>query len=67
MIFLSEWMPGVEVLTEQTETGKSILLEGPFIMTEKKNRNGRIYPKAVMEKSVDKYNKEYVNERRALV
>ena len=66
MLFLTEWNPGVEYLTEQTENGKVLYLEGPMIMTEAKNRNGRIYKKAMMEKSVDKYVKEYVNERRAI-
>ena len=66
MIFLTEWTQGVEFLTEQTDQGKTMYLEGPFIQTEEKNRNGRIYPKSVMEGSVDKYINDYVKQRRAL-
>lgn len=66
MIFLTEWTSGVEFLTEQTSTGKKLYIEGPMIQTEKVNRNGRIYPKGMMEKSVDKYNKDYVQQRRAI-
>lgn len=66
MLFLTEWSSGVEVLTEQKESGKVLYLEGPMIMTERQNRNGRIYSKGMMEKSVDKYIKEYVEQRRAI-
>lgn len=65
MLMLTEWS-GLETLTENTESGKVLYLEGPMIMTETKNRNGRIYKKSMMEKAVDKYNKEYVLERRAI-
>lgn len=66
MHLLYEWAPGMETLTEQTATGTKLYLEGPMIMTQKRNRNGRIYEKAMMEGSVDKYMKEYVNENRAI-
>lgn len=66
MLFLTEWSSGVEVLTEQKESGKVLYLEGPMIMTERENRNGRIYSKGMTEKSVDKYIKEYVEQRRAI-
>lgn len=66
MLMLTEWAPNMELLTEQTESGKVLRLEGPMIMTETKNRNGRIYGKAMMEKSVDKYINEAVKESRAV-
>ena len=31
-----------------------------------KNRNGRIYPKAVLEKEMNRYNKDFVSTKRAL-
>jgi hypothetical protein len=41
----------VQLLTEADESGKkSLMIEGIFAQAEKKNRNGRIYPKAVLEK-----------------
>ena len=66
MFLLTDWTQGVEFLTEQTATGKKLYIEGPFIQTDKANRNGRVYPKSVMEKSVDKYNQDYVLQRRAI-
>lgn len=66
MQLLYEWNPGVEPLHEATAAGNILFLEGPMIMTEQQNRNGRIYKKPMMEKSVDKYITEYVNENRAI-
>ena len=36
-----------------------------MLQTEVKNKNGRIYPKEVMQKEVKRYNKEYVDQNRA--
>jgi hypothetical protein len=66
MLFLREWAPNMETLTEQTSDGKVLYLEGPMIMTEKRNRNGRIYEKAMMESSVDSYIQTYLNANRAI-
>lgn len=56
----------IETLTENTQNGRVTFLEGPFLMTEKVNRNKRVYPKSVMEESVEKYLADYVKERRAI-
>ena len=58
----------VECLVEKNdETGKKkYIVEGIFAVAEGKNRNGRVYPKAVMEKAVGKYVKEQVNTNRAV-
>jgi len=66
MLLLREWAPNMETLTEQTEAGKVLYLEGPMIMTEAKNRNGRIYEKAMMEASVEAYMNDYVKANRAV-
>lgn len=66
MLFLREWAPNMETLTEQTAEGKVLYLEGPMIMTEKRNRNGRIYEKAMMESSVEAYVEGYLNANRAI-
>ena len=58
---------GLELITEATEDGKKrTMLEGIFMQAEGKNRNGRIYPKAVLEKAVDKYVTEQVSKGRAV-
>ena len=49
----------LEVLTEADEKGnKKYAIEGIFMQAEQKNRNGRIYPKVVMEGALNKYNTE---------
>jgi len=58
----------LEILTEADEkTGKKkYAIEGIFMQAEQKNRNGRIYPKAVMEKALGKYVNEQVSKGRAV-
>ena len=57
----------IEILTEAKEGGgKDYFIEGVFMQAEKKNRNGRVYPKPIMEKAVDKYVKEQVSTKRAV-
>lgn len=45
--------------------GKEYFIEGVFLQSELKNRNGRMYPEAVMDKEVKRYNEEYVQKNRA--
>ena len=57
----------VEIITEAKEAGgKDYFIEGVFMQAEKKNRNGRVYPKPIMEKAVDKYVTEQVSTKRAV-
>ena len=57
----------IEVLTEAKEGGgKNYYIEGVYMQSEQKNRNGRIYPRAVMEKAVNKYVTEQVKTGRAV-
>lgn len=57
----------LQYMTEAKDGGgKNHFIEGIFIQAEQKNRNGRIYPKAVMESAVDKYVTEQVNTKRAV-
>ena len=57
----------LEVVTEATKDGgKKYTIEGVFMSAEQKNRNGRIYPRMVMEGAVDKYVTEQVAKGRAV-
>ena len=57
----------IEFLTEKSENGsKRHFIEGVFMQSESKNRNGRIYPKAIMEKAVDRYVTDQVKTGRAV-
>lgn len=68
MIFLREAtdFQNFQVISEGAGDGKSLFIEGVFAQAEKKNRNGRIYPKKIMESSVGKYITEYVSKNRAM-
>jgi hypothetical protein len=66
MKLITEVVEDIQYLTEQNDEGeKSYYIEGIFMQAEKPNRNGRIYPKSVLEKEVNRYNKEYVMKNRA--
>jgi hypothetical protein len=57
----------IECLVEAKEDGsKNYTIEGVFAQAEQKNRNGRIYPKMIMENAVKKYAKEQVATKRAV-
>lgn len=45
--------------------GKNFFIEGVFLQSEIKNRNGRVYPKNIMDKEVNRYIKEAVNNGNA--
>lgn len=55
------------VLTEANEEGKKqYFIEGIFMQGDLKNRNGRIYPSQVLEKEMNRYNKDFIQTKRAL-
>ena len=56
----------LEILTEEKNGKKTYAIEGIFMQAEAKNRNGRIYPKGVMESAVSKYNIDQVQKGRAV-
>ena len=57
----------IETICEQkTDGSKDYFIEGVFMQSNKKNRNGRIYEKASLEKAVEKYVVEQVKEGRAV-
>ena len=53
------------VITEAANGKKEYFIEGVFMQSDIKNRNGRVYPKAIMEKEVNRYKKEFVEKDRA--
>ena len=57
----------LEVICEANERGeRKYTIEGVFAQADKKNRNGRVYPKQIMESAVGKYVKEQVSQKRAV-
>lgn len=54
-------------IVEKKENGeKNFIIEGIFAQAEKKNRNGRVYPKPIMENAVNKYVEDQVNKKRSV-
>jgi hypothetical protein len=54
------------IVEESSENGKkSLFIEGVFLQADLKNRNGRMYPKEIMAKEVNRYIKEQVSTKRA--
>lgn len=45
--------------------GKELFIEGVFLQSNIKNRNGREYPAEIMDKEVERYNEKYVQKNRA--
>ena len=66
MKLITETIENVEVITEGKGDSKKLYIEGVFLQSELKNRNGRMYPFSVLEKEVSRYNEEYIKTSRAL-
>lgn len=65
MKLITETIEDVKVITEEKNGVKSLFITGPFLVGEQKNRNGRVYPKNILEKEVRRYNEEYITKNRA--
>ena len=56
----------VEYITEEADNGKkNYKIKGVFMQADIKNKNGRVYPMEILQKEVKRYNKEFINEKRA--
>ena len=66
MKLITESIEDIQILTEEKDGKKTLYIEGVFLQSEIKNRNGRIYPFGVLQKEVERYSEEYVKAGRAL-
>jgi hypothetical protein len=68
MKLISEYVENdLQCIVEKKEDGsKKFVIEGVFAQADKKNRNGRVYPKAIMERAVGKYVEDQVSKKRAV-
>ena len=67
MKLLREDIEDFEVLTESSANGsKNYYIQGPFMQWGVPNRNGRLYPKDVMESAVEKYVGDFVSKNRGV-
>ncbi len=56
----------LEVIEEKVNGKKTLVIEGVFMQADSKNRNGRVYPKEILENAVNKYVKDQVSTGRAV-
>lgn len=66
MKLITENIEEIKILTEESNGKKNLYIEGVFLQSEIRNRNGRVYPFSVLEREVARYNEEYVSKGRAL-
>jgi hypothetical protein len=66
MKLIREEIEKVEFITEMKNGKKTLYIKGPFLQTEQKNRNGRVYRRSVMEREVKRYTDEHILKGRAL-
>ena len=66
MKLICEVNEDIKYIAEAKEDGKKqYFIEGIFMQGDIKNRNGRMYPADVLDKEVNRYNKEYITKNRA--
>jgi len=66
MKLITEHTDDIQIITEEKEGKKSYFIEGVFMQSDIKNRNGRVYPTSVLVKEATRYNKEFVEANRAM-
>jgi hypothetical protein len=65
MKLIKEIFEEVEYITEETDGKKSMYISGPFLVSEQKNKNGRMYRYDTLKKEVNRYTEEYIRKNRA--
>lgn len=66
MKLIKEISQELNYLTEASENGKKgIYIEGIFMQADRENKNGRMYPKSIMEKELGRY-QSLIKEKRSL-
>lgn len=66
LIEYSIFTPKTTQLTEGVKGERNLIVEGVVQRADAKNQNGRIYPKPILEKEVEKYIASSIAENRAL-
>ena len=55
-----------DVINEMTQSGGPFIVKGVLQRANAKNQNGRVYPKAILEREAVKYFENFIKQRRAL-
>src|SRR6056300_327754 len=66
MKLITEEIEQAEYIVEEAANGKkNYSIKGIFMQSDVKNRNGRVYPKEILQKEVLRYNREFIEKKRA--
>ena len=65
MKLITEEIQSAEYLVEENNGKKEYKIRGVFLQSDIKNRNGRVYPREILVREVNRYNKEFVQKNRA--
>ena len=66
MKLITEEVSSAEYIVEEADNGKkNYKIRGIFMQADMKNRNGRVYPMETLNKEVNRYNREFVEAKRA--
>jgi hypothetical protein len=65
MKLIKEITESVNYLVEEKDGKKTLFIEGPFLVSERVNKNGRMYKEETMRKEVGRYVTESVEKNRA--
>ena len=65
MKLITEEISNAEYIVEEANGKKNYSIKGVFMQSDVKNRNGRIYPKEILQKEVARYNREFIQKNRA--
>ena len=67
MRLIKEFNESISYLTEDSKDPNkpNVFIEGVFLQSDLKNKNGRVYPKEIMQREVNRYVEESVKTKRA--
>lgn len=64
ILLTEDWGTPTEVMITEDTSGEPEYIQGVFMQAEVKNKNGRVYPKSVLEKAVEEYMAEHEGKLR---
>lgn len=65
MKLIKELTEDVEIITEDTDSGKNLYIRGPFLQGGIVNKNKRMYPLGILENEVARYTKAHIERKNA--
>ena len=66
MKLITEVVEDLQYIVEEKDGKKNLFIEGIFLQSDLKNRNGRVYPIEIMQREVARYTKESIDSKRAM-